>query len=62
LNFLDSFSINVQITYYMKMCPVGAEVFHENGQRDGRRKYMTKLIVAFLNVANAPRVPEVISV
>jgi len=29
--------------------PVGAELFHEDGQTD-----MTKLIVGFRNIANAP--------
>jgi hypothetical protein len=35
---------------FMKMRPVGAELFHSDGQTD-----MTKLIVAFHNVANAPK-------
>jgi hypothetical protein len=34
----------------MKIRPVGAEVFHANGQID-----MTKLIAAFRNFANAPK-------
>jgi hypothetical protein len=33
----------------MKIRPVGAELFHADGQTD-----MTKLIVAFRNFANAP--------
>ena len=32
------------------MCPVGAELFHAD-----RRTDMTKLIVAFRNMANAPK-------
>jgi hypothetical protein len=37
---------------------VGSELFHADGQIDGlteRRTGMTKLIVAFLNFANAPK-------
>jgi len=35
----------------MKIRPVGAELFHAD-----RRTYMTKLIVAFRNFANAPKI------
>ena len=34
----------------MEIGPVGAELFHAEGQTD-----MTKLIVAFRNIANAPK-------
>ena len=34
----------------MNIRPVGAELFHEDGPTD-----MTKLTVAFLNFANAPK-------
>ena len=34
----------------MKICPLGAELFHAD-----RRTDMTKLIVAFRNFANAPK-------
>ena len=34
----------------MKICPVGAEMFHTDGLTDKR-----KLIVAFRNFANAPK-------
>ena len=34
----------------MKIHPVGAELFHADGQTD-----RTKLIVAFLNSSNAPK-------
>jgi hypothetical protein len=37
----------------MKIRPVGAELFHADGQADGQTD-MTKLIVAFRNFANAP--------
>ena len=41
----------------MKICPVGAEMFHADGRTD-----MTKLIVAFRTFANAPNnsVPHLI--
>ena len=35
---------------FMKIRPVGAELFHVGGQTD-----MTKLIVAFRNSANTPK-------
>jgi len=38
----------------MKIRPVGAELFHGDGRTDGRID-MTKLIVAFLNFANVPK-------
>jgi hypothetical protein len=38
----------------MKVQPVGAELFHEDGWMDGRTD-KTKLIVAFPNFANTPR-------
>jgi len=37
----------------MKICSLGPELFHANGQRD-----MTKLIVAFRSFANATKKPE----
>jgi hypothetical protein len=41
----------------MKIRPVGAELFHADGQTD-----MTKLIVAFRNFANAPKVVRAFTV
>jgi hypothetical protein len=38
---------NSQITNFMNICPVGAKLFHVDGQTD-----MTKLIVAFQNFAH----------
>jgi len=37
----------------MKICPVGAELFHAD-----RRTDMTKVILAFRNIANAPKENE----
>jgi len=44
---------NTQISNFVKMRPVGAELFHE-GRTDGQTD-MTKLVVAFGNSAQAPR-------
>jgi hypothetical protein len=53
-NFLDRFSKKAQISNFIKIRPVGAELFHADRQRDGRTG-MSKLIVAFRNFANAPK-------
>ena len=37
----------------MKSCPVGTELFHADGRTD-RQPDMTKLTVAFRNLAKAP--------
>ena len=42
---------NPQISNFMKIRPVGTEFFHAD-----RWTYMTKLIVAFRNFANAPKI------
>ena len=38
----------------MTIRPLGAELFHVDGRRDGQTE-MTKLIVDFRNYANAPK-------
>jgi hypothetical protein len=56
-NFLGGFSKNNQVSNFMKIRPVGAELFLAGGRADGRtdgRTSMTKLIVAFRNFAKAP--------
>jgi len=54
--FLGSFSKNPQISNFMKVRRVGAELFRADrrrgGQTDGRTD-MRKLMVAFCNFANA---------
>ena len=39
-----------QVSNFIKIRPVGTELFHADGQTD-----MTKLIVAFRNFAKAPK-------
>jgi len=46
--FLDCVSKNIQIQNFMKIRPVGAELFHADGRTD-KRIDMTKLTVAFRN-------------
>ena len=48
--FSTDFRKNPQISNFMKIRPVGAEIFHAEGRTD-----MTKLKVAFRNFANAPK-------
>jgi len=50
LNFLHIFSKNTEVSYFMKIRLVGAELLHSVGRTD-----TTKLIVAFCNFANAPK-------
>jgi len=53
MNFLNRFSKNIHVPNFMKIRPVGAELFHADGQAH-RQTYMTKLIIAFRNFVNAP--------
>jgi len=46
----SSFPKNPQISNFMKIRRVGAELFHADGRTD-----MTKLIIAFHNFANKPK-------
>jgi hypothetical protein len=49
---LYGFSKNAQISNFMKIRPVGTELLHAGGRTEGQT-YMTKLIVALRNFANA---------
>jgi hypothetical protein len=50
LNFLDIFSKNTQMPNFMKLCPVGASLFHAD-----RRTDLTKLLFAFRHFTKAPK-------
>jgi hypothetical protein len=54
LDFFRHIFKNAQISNFMKIRSLGAELFHVDRRTDGR-KDMTKLIVAFCNFANAPK-------
>jgi len=47
-DFVDRLSKNTKISNFMKIAPVGAELFHADGRKD-----MAKLIIAFCNFAHA---------
>ena len=51
-NFQGTFSINPQISNFMKIHPVGAE-FDADRETEGQTD-LTELIVAFSNFANGP--------
>ena len=50
LYVVDRFSKNAHLSDFIKICPLGAEVFHEDGRTD-----MTKVTEAFRNFANTPK-------
>jgi hypothetical protein len=50
LFFSDRFSKNTQILNFMKIRPVGAELFRADGRTD-----VTELITTFRNYANSPK-------
>jgi Fe-S-cluster formation regulator IscX/YfhJ len=55
--FLSDFNDPYIIQNFMKIRPVGAKLFHADGQTDRQTSGltdMTKLIVAFRNFENAP--------
>jgi hypothetical protein len=54
LNFLYRFSKDRQILNLVKIRAVGAELFHADIRTDGRTD-RSKLIAAFRNFANAPK-------
>ena len=62
MNFRDIFSKNTQISNFLKFRPVRGELFHVDGQKDGRSYRqtdrqidVTKLIVTFRDLPKAPK-------
>jgi len=57
LDFLDRFSKNIEMSDFVKIGPVGADLFHaggrtvrHTGRQTGRRTDMTKIIVDFFAI------------
>ena len=55
LNFLNRFSKSTQISNFMKILPIEAEMFHADRRT---YTYTAKLIVAFRNFAKAPKMRQ----
>jgi len=55
LKFLGIFSKNTQISNFMKILPVGDEVFRADRRTEGQTD-MPRLTVAFRNFANVPKI------
>jgi hypothetical protein len=54
LEFLGKFSTNKEISNFMKICPVGAELFRaENGWTDGQTNMMTLISLFAILVEHA---------
>ena len=53
LEFSPHILENPKISNFIKIRPVGAELFHGDGQTN--RQDMTKLTIAFCDFANAPK-------
>ena len=55
LIFLDRFSKNTPISNFMKIRPVGTELFHADRRTDGRTDWQNEPNSLFGNFANAPK-------
>jgi hypothetical protein len=55
LNFLGTFSKKGKTSSFIKIRPVGAELFYAGGRTDGHEKR----IISFRNYANAPKNEDV---
>ena len=54
LEFLKRFSEKAKIPDFMKIRPMGTQMFYADRQSDGRTN-ITKMIVTFCNFVNAPQ-------
>ena len=54
LQFSRQILKNAQMSNFIKILPLGAELFHADRQTDGQTE-TSKLIVAFCKFANAPK-------
>jgi hypothetical protein len=52
---MDRFSKNTQISNFMKVYTLEAELFRADGRMNGQTTDMAKIIVAFRNFANAAK-------
>jgi hypothetical protein len=52
LEFFDGFVKDAQISNFMQICPVAAEMFHADGRTD---RQTMKLIGTFRNFVNTPK-------
>jgi len=57
LEFCQRFSKNNRVSNFMKIRPVGAELFHAGGRKDVRTD-MAKLLVAFRSFVNSLKNPS----
>ena len=53
-NFLDRSSINAQIQNFIKIRPVGAEMFHADGRTDVISNFRRALSVVFFPLGESP--------
>jgi hypothetical protein len=63
-NYLDIFLKNTQMSKFIKIRPVGAEIFHAERRTGGRTEgqaIMRKLIVAFRGLTNSPEKKSLIT-
>jgi len=54
IEFYYRFSKNTQTSNFMKICLVGAKLFHADRRTDGRMDRHDEPIVTFRNFTNAP--------
>jgi hypothetical protein len=55
LKFFERFSKNTQISNFMKIGPVGAEVFHADGRTDAQDETNSHFLLKFPNAPSPPK-------